>query len=111
MAGFDRIDTTGQMSKQILGAVAGIFQDDGREILDLDAAALATDALHHAVGLCGRSDRRFCTQCRFQQYREIPFGDTNRYKNPISAKCRLHGGGVMVPEATQQEEFEHENAT
>ena len=111
MAGFDRIDTVGQLSKQILGAVAGIFQDDGREILDLDASALATDALHHAVGLCGRSDRRFCTQYRFQQYREIPFSDTNRYKNPIPAKCRLHGGGVMVPEATQQEEFEHENAT
>ena len=111
VAGFDRIDTAGQWSKQILGVVVGIFQDDDRDVPGLDAVALATDALHHAVGLCGRSDRRFCTQCRFQQYRVIPFGDTNRYKNPISAKCRLHGGGVMVPEATQQEEFEHENAT
>lgn len=87
VAGFDRIDSADQWSKQILGVVVGIFQGDDRDVPGLDAAALATDALHHAVGLCGRSDRRFCTQYRFQQYREIPFSDTNRYKNPISAKC------------------------
>ncbi len=51
VAGFDRIDTAGQLSKQILGTVASLFQDDGRKLPGLDAAALATDALHHAVGL------------------------------------------------------------
>ena len=40
-----------QLSKQILGVVAGIFQGDDRDVPGLDAAALATDALHHAVGL------------------------------------------------------------
>ena len=35
VAGSDRIDTAGQLSKQILGAVAGIFQGDGRESLTL----------------------------------------------------------------------------
>jgi len=51
VAGFDRIDSADQWSKQILGVVVGIFQGDDRDVSGLDAAALATDALHHAVGL------------------------------------------------------------
>lgn len=50
-AGFDRIDTAGQLPKQILGAVAGVLQGEGREVPDLDTAALAAYPLHHTVGL------------------------------------------------------------
>ena len=81
VAGSDRIDTAGQLSKQILGAVAGIFQDDGREILDLDASALATDALHHAVGLvAGRIDTFVLN---------TDFSNTGKYRSAIQTVTKI----------------------
>ncbi len=80
-AGFDRIDTVGQLSKQILGAVAGIFQDDGREILDLDAAALVTDALHHAVGLVAARIDAFVLN--------TAFSNTGKYRSAIQTVTKI----------------------
>lgn len=81
VAGFDRIDTAGQWSKQILGVVVGIFQGDGREILDLDAASLATDALHHAVGLVATRIDAFALNA--------DFSNTGKYRSAIQTVTKI----------------------
>ena len=70
-----------QMSKQILGVVAGIFQSDGREIPDLDAAALAADALHQAVGFVAGWIDAFALN--------TDFSNTGKYRSAIQTVTKI----------------------
>ncbi len=81
MAGFDRIDTVGQLSKQILGAVAGLFQGDDRDVPGLDAASLATDTLHHAVGLVAARIDAFVLN--------TAFSNTGKYRSAIQTVTKI----------------------
>ena len=70
-----------QMSKQIHGAVAGIFHGDGRDVPGLDAVALATDALHYAVGLVTARIDAFALNA--------DFSNTGKYRSAIQTVTKI----------------------